>query len=58
VERKTKEVNSMKHIKALSKLDPKMAFSLDFLKGGKKSECDTLLKTPDEKAESKNDNGS
>lgn len=48
----------MKHIRALSKLEPKMAFSLASLKGGKKSECDTFLKTPDEKAESKNNTGS
>ncbi len=43
----------MKHIKALSKENPKAAFSLPE-KGAKSSVCDTFLKTPDEKDEKKN----
>ncbi|NUM54611.1 MAG: hypothetical protein HUU46_13275 [Candidatus Hydrogenedentes bacterium] len=45
----------MKHIKALSKVNPKTAFSLpSFDKSGKP--CDTILKTPEEKDEKKNNN--
>lgn len=43
----------MKHIKALSKENPKAAFSLP-TKGAKSTPCDTFLKTPDEKSEKKN----
>jgi len=43
----------MKHIKALSKENPKAAFSLPE-KGAKSSVCDTFLKTPEEKDEKKN----
>lgn len=43
----------MKHIKALSKMNPKAAASLP-TKGSKSSVCDTFLKTPDEKDEKKN----
>jgi hypothetical protein len=49
----------MKHVKALSKLSPKKAFSLDG-KSGKvsKTECDSILKTPEEKEEKKGSNQS
>lgn len=41
----------MKHIKALSKENPKAAFTLP--EKGSKSVCDTFLKTPEEKDEKK-----
>lgn len=41
----------MKHIKALSKMDPKAAFSLP--SKPVKTACDTILKTPEEKEEKK-----
>ncbi|MDZ4859796.1 MAG: hypothetical protein SGI88_12515 [Candidatus Hydrogenedentes bacterium] len=41
----------MKHIKALSKMDPKAAFSLP--SKPVKTACDTFLKTPEEKDEKK-----
>lgn len=49
----------MKHIKALSKANPKLAFSLpsfSFSKSGKP--CDTILKDPDEIDEKKGGNES
>lgn len=44
----------MKHIKALSKMDPKAAFSLSGKDG--KTACDTILKSPEEKEEKKGSN--
>lgn len=44
----------MKHVKALSKVNPKAAFSLPTLNKAAKTPCDTILKTPDEKEAKKN----
>ena len=41
----------MKHIKALSKMDPMSVFSLP--SKPVKTACDTILKTPEEKDEKK-----
>jgi len=42
----------MKHIKAMSKTNPKAALS--GLSKGSKTPCDSILKTPDEKEAKKN----
>ena len=43
----------MKHIKTLSKVNPKAALNVNLSKGAK-SPCDTFLKTPEEKDAKKN----